>query len=416
MIVRAGRRGGKTVGVAIRAVERFLQGRRQLYGAPTAEQISAFWFEVVKALRPLIDAGVFKKNETEHTIERSGTEQRIKAKTVWNADTLRGDYADDLYLDEWQLMAEDTWEVVGQPMLLDHNGDAVFIYTPPSLRSAGVSKAHDPRHASKMFKKAEADTTGLWAAHHFTSHENPHISSEALSILAGDMSKQSYRQELLAEDDELEVSWLVYGAFNEQICKIDRFVIPNTWLIYAASDFGGANHAALFSAQDPATGNFYEFAEYRPIAGTSTATHVEEYKKITGGLRVIWRAGGNRDEEEIRGNYSAHGWPMMAPRINKVKAQVDRVLGMMELNKIFIFKDLTRRLDELMSCLWKPDIDGRPSDNIKDEKNYHLAACARYLYPNFAPETVVHTGSNIIPVIQPGSVGNRDSNVIQVRG
>ena len=34
-VVRAGRRAGKTTGVAILAVEAFLQGRRVLYAAPT---------------------------------------------------------------------------------------------------------------------------------------------------------------------------------------------------------------------------------------------------------------------------------------------------------------------------------------------------------------------------------------------
>jgi hypothetical protein len=66
---------------------------------------------------------VFYKNESEHVIERPGTDQRIKAKTAWNADTLRGDYADLLILDEWQLMDETFWEDVGAPMLLDNHGE-----------------------------------------------------------------------------------------------------------------------------------------------------------------------------------------------------------------------------------------------------------------------------------------------------
>lgn len=152
IIVRAGRRSGKTVGLAIRAVERFLKGRRQLYAAPTSEQTDAFWYEVCRSLIEPVNAKVLVKNESERFIEVPGTKQRIKAKTAWNADTLRGDYADDLYLDEWQLMSEDAWEQVGAPMLLDNNGDAVFSYTPPSLRMAGISKAKHPRHASKMFK------------------------------------------------------------------------------------------------------------------------------------------------------------------------------------------------------------------------------------------------------------------------
>ena len=210
-IIRAGRRGGKTTGAAILAVKRFLAGRRVLYAAPTSEQVGKFWYEITTALAPLIDMGVYKKNEGEQYIERPRTEQRLKAKTAWNPDTLRGDYADDLILDEWQLMDEDTWGVVGVPMLLDNNGDAIFIYTPPSLRSAGVSKARDPRHAAKMFTEAQKDTTGRWAAFHFTSHDNPHISKKALGELISDMSRQSYRQEILAEDDELQLSWLLKG-------------------------------------------------------------------------------------------------------------------------------------------------------------------------------------------------------------
>lgn len=199
-VVRAGRRGGKTVGMSIKAVEEFLRGRRVLYAAPTADQINTFWRHVRDALQPCVDAGLYYKNETEKIIELRGTEQRIKAKTAWNADTLRGDYADLLILDEWQLMNEDAWGVVGAPMLLDNNGDAVFIYTPPSARTAGVSKAQDKRHAAKLFKAAQTDETGRWAAFTFSSHDNPHLSTEALTEITGDMSNLAYRQEIMAED------------------------------------------------------------------------------------------------------------------------------------------------------------------------------------------------------------------------
>jgi hypothetical protein len=199
-VIRAGRRGGKTVGVAILAVREFQKGKRVLYAAPTSEQIARFWTSVTRALAVPIDAGQLRKNETEHLIEVQGTEQRIRAKTAWNADTLRGDYADLLILDEWQLMNEDAWGVVGAPMLLDNNGNAVFIYTPPSLHSRSVTKADDPQHAAKLFKKAESDQSGRWQTFHFKSRDNPHISEEALAELVGDMSALAYRMEIEAED------------------------------------------------------------------------------------------------------------------------------------------------------------------------------------------------------------------------
>ncbi len=199
-IIRAGRRGGKTVGASINATKKFLSGGRVLYAAPTQDQVERFWVEITRALKEPIANKIFKKNETLHLIELEGTEQRIRAKTAWNADTLRGDYADHLILDEFQLMNEDTWAVVGAPMLLDNNGDAVFIYTPPSLHSRSTSKADDPRHAPKLFMKAQADKSGRWQAFHFTSHDNPYISKDALKDISKDMTSLAIRQEIMAED------------------------------------------------------------------------------------------------------------------------------------------------------------------------------------------------------------------------
>jgi phage terminase large subunit-like protein len=99
-------------------------------------------------------------------------------------------------------MNEEAWEVVGAPMLLDNDGDATFIYTPPSLRSRSVSKADDPQHASKLYKKAviKQSQGERWAAFHFTSHDNPHISANALAEITSDMTAVSYRMEINAED------------------------------------------------------------------------------------------------------------------------------------------------------------------------------------------------------------------------
>ncbi len=201
-IVRAGRRGGKTCLAAQVSVEALLKGLRPLYAAPTSDQLDSFWFEVCRSLAEPIRAGVYRKNEVDHVIERAGTKTRLRGKTAWNADMLRGDYTDLLILDEWQLMSEDTWELVGAPMLLDNNGDALFLYTPPSLRSRSVSKARNPRHAANMYSMAQEDTTGRWEAFHFTSLDNPHLDPQALADIAGDMTSLSYRLEILAEDVE----------------------------------------------------------------------------------------------------------------------------------------------------------------------------------------------------------------------
>ncbi len=201
-VVRAGRRSGKTVGAAILAVKEFSKGIRVLYAAPTQEQTERFWHTVKILLQGLLEAGLLTKNETLKTIEREGTEQRVKAKTAWNSDTLRGDYCDLLILDEMQLIDETAWTEVGQPMLIDNDGDAVLIYTPPSRNSRSVSKARDKKFVSNLFKRAEKDKSGRWQVFHFTSHDNPFVSTSAIEELANDMTSASYRQEILAEDIE----------------------------------------------------------------------------------------------------------------------------------------------------------------------------------------------------------------------
>jgi len=230
-IIRAGRRSGKTVGVADLAGRRFIYDKQRiLYAAPTDDQVSRFWHEIVSTFWELIESNILYKNETKHILEVQGTEQRIRAKTAWNADTLRGDYADLLILDEWQLMNEDAWGLVGAPMLLDNDGDAIFIYTPPSIRTRSVTKAYDPQHAAKLFKKAKADTTGRWEAFSFTSHENPHISENALQEITQDMTSLAYQQEIMAEDIEevpgaLWTVEMITKAYIETAPKLRKVVV-----------------------------------------------------------------------------------------------------------------------------------------------------------------------------------------------
>jgi len=224
IIVRAGRRSGKTYGLAIRSVQRFLKGRRQLYAAPTAEQLDTWWNLVCEMLDAPIRAGVFRKNENEHIIEANRGKLRMKGKTAWNADTMRGDYADDLLMEEYQLMNEDAWGVVGAPMLLTNNGDAVFVYTPPSLYSRSISKANDRQHASKLYRKYAAEQekgNKRYAAFTFTSHDNPHITAEALAGIVEDMSSIAYRMEIMAEDID-EAPGALWTRKNLESCRVAK--------------------------------------------------------------------------------------------------------------------------------------------------------------------------------------------------
>jgi hypothetical protein len=152
-----GRRAGKTWLAARVSIRMAAMGHRVLYACPTSDQTDAYWEMVSMLCRDL----PITKYESNRTIN-FGTGGKIKAKTAWDADSLRGDYADLLILDEYAYMDADAWEKVGQPMLLDNGGTAWFIST-PKFRN----------HFFTLFSKAE--TSDRWASFHCTSHDNPHF-------------------------------------------------------------------------------------------------------------------------------------------------------------------------------------------------------------------------------------------------
>jgi hypothetical protein len=188
VVICSGRRSGKTTLAAIVACEKLRDGRRVLLASTTQEQADAFWDKCKAWLHALVDAGIVIKNEQRRILTMPGTGGRIKVKTASDADTLRGDYADFLVLDECALLAPDAWEKVGAPMLLDNDGDAWFISTPRRRN-----------WFFHLYQKAMADESGRWKAWHFTSYDNPHLSQAALAELTGDMTDEDIRQEIKAE-------------------------------------------------------------------------------------------------------------------------------------------------------------------------------------------------------------------------
>lgn len=364
-VVRAGRRGGKTTGVAILAVEEFLKGRRVLYAAPTQEQIDRFWEEIKRSLREPIEAGVLYKNETRHIIEVPGTEQRIRGKTAWDADSLRGDYADLLILDEWQLMNEEAWGVVGAPMLLDNDGDAVFIYTPPSLHSKSRTKARDPRHAAKLFKRAAADESGRWAAFHFTSHDNPHISGAALDDITHDMTHLAYEQEIMAEDkdEDPRALWshtLIEDTRQEPARILDRVVV-------GVDPPGGVTECGIVVAALGADGHCYIMADHslQGSPGTWGAKVVAAYEQHQAD-RVVGETnyGGDMVEHTLRtveGGADVSYKNVSASRGKAIRAEP--VAALYERGRVHHTLPMPHLEDEM--CGWVPG-EGMPSPNRLD--------------------------------------------------
>jgi len=221
----------------------------------------------------------------------------------------------------------------------------------------------------------------------FDSIENPNFSREEYE--RAQLVLPRWKFNLFYRGRYEKPAGLIYDSFDEATCKIARFPIPQTWPVYVGHDFGTANPAAMFYAQDPATGYFYAFHEYLP-GSKSTAEHVAEFKRITEGRNVIKRAGGSHQEQGWRNDFTAHGWPIQEPKehMRRVDLQIQQVYALHKLNKVFIFDDLHRYLEEKSSFSYKLDDYYNPTDQIENEAHFHLMASERYILSDFTPETV----------------------------
>ena len=161
-----------------------------MYATPVNDQATAFWERACAMTAAAISYRQVDRHEMVRSLEFKGG-GRIRCKTAHDPDTMRGDYADFLILDEYAYMKPEAWEQVGAPMLLDNNGDAWFISTPTPLN-----------HFYHLYLRAQAEELAgnkRWAAFHFNSRANKYLSTEALAELTKDMSAQDVKQEIDAQ-------------------------------------------------------------------------------------------------------------------------------------------------------------------------------------------------------------------------
>lgn len=331
----------------------------------------------------LLVLGIFKESDKvfiSHERHHGAEAWRVIFASATNPESIESATAKAAWLDEagQKQFRREAWEAI-QRRLSIHQGRALFTTT---LYGYGWFK-------TEIYDRWKAGDPTIEVIQ-FESIINPAFPMAEFERARGIMPRWKFNLFWRAQYDK--PAGLIYDAFNEDTCKIPRFPLDDEahkgWPRYTGHDFGGANPAAMFYAQDPATGYFYAYQEYLPGPGRSTAEHVEEFKRITAGTNVLKRAGGSHQEEEIREGYTAHGWPIQEPKVKGVEAQIDRVYGIHKLNKLFVFNDLLNYLDEKLSYSRKLDDNFNPTDEIEDKEKFHLMDAERYILSDFTPETV----------------------------
>jgi len=181
---------------------------------------------------------------------------------------------------------------------------------------------------------------------------------------------------------------MIYDCFDEAN-KVKRFPIPAGWRRYAGVDFGGVNMAAVKIAEDPTTNNLYAFATYH--AGGKTAEG--HARAIQASEPVAVAYGGAGSEDQWRLEFGRGGLPIHQPPVKDVEVGIDRVFGLFQTKRLYIFDDLEDLLDEVGSYSRELDEMGNPTEAIADKSSYHLLDALRYIcsYLNMSPSHMPKT-------------------------
>jgi hypothetical protein len=172
---------------------------------------------------------------------------------------------------------------------------------------------------------------------------------------------------------------LIYSAFTDAML-VDPFPIPPDWDRVIGLDFGGANTAKLWLAQNPDSEVWYVYRE--SLEGDkSSQEHVNEVLEIansessTGEFITV---GGAASETQYRMDWDAAGLLVLEPPIKDVENGIDRVTELIKTDKFRVFRSLSGLRDELGSYRRKLDESGNATDEILNKRHYHRLDALRY--------------------------------------
>ena len=208
----------------------------------------------------------------------------------------------------------------------------------------------------------------------FASHINPKFPQEEYDDAV--LNLPLWRLNMFYRGEFDKPAGMIYGAFNDELCKIPPFAVPNDWPAYGGLDFGGVNTAAVLIRHDERNGLFYITDEY--LEGGKTA---KDHSKTLRDWNARQWVGGAKSEGQWRQEFAAAGLPIGEPKVSDVGIGINRVYGLHKQNRILVFDTCNRYLDEKGSYSRKIDrATGEPTEEIKDKNSFHMMDAERYIF------------------------------------
>src|SRR5207249_2749267 len=112
---------------------------------------------------------------------------------------------------------------------------------------------------------------------------------------------------------------MIYDCFDEELHVVAPFELPAHWPRYAGVDFGGANTAVVWVAEDQAASRYFLFAE-RLEGNLTTKEHAQASARLAAGSNIIACWGGAKSEGQFRSDWTEAGLLVKEPPVSDVES------------------------------------------------------------------------------------------------
>lgn len=207
----------------------------------------------------------------------------------------------------------------------------------------------------------------------FASIQNPAFPKKEFERVRNKM--QPWRFSMFYLGQFSKPAGLIYDCFEDSML-VDPFSIPTDWPRMAGVDFGGANTAVVYLAENPDTEVWYLYDESLE-GGLSSNEHATKHLARLDGLEYNV-AGGAKSETQQRMDWGSGGLFINEPTIPDVEAGIDKVYQLIKENRFRLFRTCHGVRDELGSYRRKLDDRGEPLEEIIDKRKFHRLDALRY--------------------------------------
>ena len=374
-----------------------------LYASPTHPLLAAQPIPSVRALfEDMMRLGTYKEQKNVFEFSTDGSRRlfgepakcHIKFGHASKPDSLESMTAKAAVLDE---CGQDTFKVGSfeaiERRLLRHEGRMLLCSTPYNL---GWLK-------KRIYDNRDSDDIECIQ---FASIENPVVTPEAVERARRDMQPWRFRMMYLGEFTR--PAGQIYDCFDREEHVIERRPIPPEWKRYVGVDFGGANTACIYLAEEQTpsgkvTGRYYAYRTYNS-GGKTVAQHVEDImdkprthtqiresdgvEDIDAEPRTPQGWGGALSEEDRRREWNDKGMRLRKPRVKDVEVQISAVYSLMANGKLLIFDDLVSLIEDIENYSRETDDEGLPGEKILNKSAYHTLDALRYVATGLSRNTV----------------------------